>query len=131
MDKTTVIVVVLVVLVIAVVMYTSSQQAAKDRELQMQLASMQNQTAPSNFWSSLGDIGSLAGTLGGLFNIGGSGTTTATAPISARTTSRLDNGMIINSSTDEPYELSEYATNGLDYLRANVEDDCGCMEFNE
>ena len=70
MDKTTVIVLVVIgVLVIGIVMYSMSQQSAKDRELQLQLAQMQNpqQGGDANLWSSVGDWGSLITSIGGLF----------------------------------------------------------------
>ena len=70
MDKTTVIVLVVIgILVIGIVMYSMSQQSAKDRELQLQIAQMQNQQGggEANLWSSIGDWGSLIGSIGGLF----------------------------------------------------------------
>ena len=114
MDKTTVIVlVVLGVLVIGFMMYSSSQQSAKDRELQLQLAQMNsgNQQPQANLWSSLGDIGSLVGAIGGLFGGGGGDSTS------------MDSLQRISPNTDGSryYSTGEAALEGFEAMQYGVE----------
>jgi hypothetical protein len=113
-NQTTIILVVVAVLVIGAVLYTSSQQAKKDRELQMQIAAMNNQPQEegglTGLISSLGDIGSLFGTIGGLFGGGES--------------------VESNEGMEAIFPMQERAVNNsMDYLQAKVEtggDLCSC-----
>ena len=114
MDKTTVIVlVVIVLLVVGVLMYQSSIQAQRDRELALQLQSMQNPQQPTaNFWSSLGEWSNLIDTFSGLFS--GSGTGAGTGSEGAR--------INLENTDESPYiSTHEAAQNGWDYLRAKVQ----------
>jgi len=105
MDKQTgIILIVVAVVIIGFIMYTSSQQAAKDRELQLQLASMNSGTSSgglSGILSSLGDLNGLIGTIGGLF---GGGSTTTTTP---GTSYNLDSGIDPSARISTPYTGAE------------------------
>lgn len=114
MDKTTTIVlVVIAVLIVGFMVYSMNKQAQQDRQLQMQLASMQNPTQPqANLWSSLGDLGSLVGVVGGLFGGGGGGDSTS-----------MDSLQRISPNTDGSryYSTGEAALEGFEAMKYGVE----------
>ena len=125
MDKNLIIVLVVVaVLIIGVMMYQSSQQASQQRDLQLQLASMNNNSgASTNFWDSIGQWGSVISSVQGLFGGGGSDDGTVVDPnVMAVRTSMVNTPDYYNRPTSQ----QEAATLGMDYLVGDVEG----MEFN-
>ena len=58
-------------MVILIIVYMSSQQAARDRDTQLQIASMGTTQPQANAWSSIGDAAGIINALGGLFGSGG------------------------------------------------------------
>ena len=122
MDKTVVVILVIVaLLVVGVIMYQSSQASQRDREMQMQLASLNQTTPQSNVWSSLDDVGGLVTAISGLF---GKKDPVPTAPTSAAAIAS-DPSILENSDINASITQENAAINKTAYLVANVENSMG------